>query len=305
MAKSKENGPRCTWSDNNDTTLVRMLRECKEKGMQSDNGWKPQVWHVSAEALKGGPGGIKTVRKTADHWTNLKSAFCTMRKLREQSGFGWDEGLKLVTASNDVWEAHITSHPKARKWRNTSFPLYDDILYLVDGIIATGAGAFHAGTTQSQSQPSDDSQGPSQGDDDDNDAGTGDLSTDTLVNDDLTLSSLVVAQTPHPGRKRAASSSPLGSPCKRHKHNAEAASDVSMALRDVALLLNIQPQGIPEVRRQAIRMMEEDGEFSDEEEVDIMCLFSKDTALAQTYIGSSKKTTRTAFIRSVLRDIEL
>jgi hypothetical protein len=78
MAKSKENGPHCTWSDNNDTTLVRMLRECKEKGMQSDNGWKPQVWHVSAEALKGGPGGIKTVRKTADHWTNVSGVVSSM-----------------------------------------------------------------------------------------------------------------------------------------------------------------------------------------------------------------------------------
>ena len=52
-------------------------------------------------------------------------------------------------------------------------------------------------------------------------------------------------------------------------------------------------------------MMEEDEEFSDGEEVAVMRLFSKDTAIAQTYIGSSKKSTRTAFIRSILEDAEL
>jgi hypothetical protein len=47
--------------------------------------------------------------------------------------------------------------------------LYDDILFLVDGIVATGAGAFHAGGSsqidlasqdfnQSQSQPENESQ---------------------------------------------------------------------------------------------------------------------------------------------------
>jgi hypothetical protein len=51
--------------------------------------------------------------------------------------------------------------------------LYDDILFLVDGIVATGAGAFHAGGSsqidlasqdfdQSQSQPENESQNNSQ-----------------------------------------------------------------------------------------------------------------------------------------------
>ena len=35
--------------------------------------------------------------------------------------------------------------PKADKWRSKGFPLYDDILTIVDGIIATGEHAFQAG----------------------------------------------------------------------------------------------------------------------------------------------------------------
>ena len=51
--------------------------------------------------------------------------------------------------------------------------------------------------------------------------------------------------------------------------------------------------------------MEEDKEFSDREEMAVMMLFSKDTAVAQTYIGLSKKSTCTVFIHSILEDTEL
>jgi hypothetical protein len=44
--------------------------------------------------------------------------------------------------------------PKAKRWRKTPFPLYNDILYPVEGIVATGAGAFHAGSA-SQTQSTD------------------------------------------------------------------------------------------------------------------------------------------------------
>jgi hypothetical protein len=71
----------------------------------------------------------------------------------------------MVTASDEVWELYLAvrllfyfyllsdtfqTHENARKWRKTRFPLYDDILIIVDGIVATGAGAFHAGISQSQ-----------------------------------------------------------------------------------------------------------------------------------------------------------
>jgi hypothetical protein len=102
---------------------------------------------------------------------------------------------------------------------------------------------------------------------------------------------------PHP--KRAASpSSASGS--KKRKRNADAASEMAGAIERVAVALNTV--GSPEVRKRAIRLMEDDGEFSDNEEVDIMRLFMKDTAVAQTYIGSRKKITRTAFIRSILEE---
>ncbi|OJA15947.1 hypothetical protein AZE42_13799, partial [Rhizopogon vesiculosus] len=37
----------------------------------------------------------------------LKKDFTVVKKLREQSGFGWDNTLKIVIAPPDVWEKYI------------------------------------------------------------------------------------------------------------------------------------------------------------------------------------------------------
>ncbi|KAJ7017916.1 hypothetical protein C8F04DRAFT_978245, partial [Mycena alexandri] len=133
---------RCEWDEDADRILVTKLRECKELGMQSDSGWKPQVWNLCAEALKDTPGPPKTSQKIQDHWgKSLKAGLKSVRAVRGASGFGWDNERKMPTATAAVWDAYIAV--SAAKWRSTPFPLYDEILELVDGTIATGAGAFH------------------------------------------------------------------------------------------------------------------------------------------------------------------
>src|ERR1700743_790714 len=41
-----------------------------------------------------------------------------------------------------------------KKWRSKPFPIYDDMVFLVEGTIATGVGAFHAGVLPYSQSPS-------------------------------------------------------------------------------------------------------------------------------------------------------
>ena len=52
--------------------------------------------------------------------------------------------------------------------------------------------------------------------------------------------------------------------------------------------------------QKAIHMMEDDGDFSDNEQANIMALFATNTGVAKAYISSRKQSTRTAFIRRML-----
>lgn len=66
-----------------------------------------------------------------------------MKKLRGQSGFGWDDERQMVTAPSDVWDEYLKTHPKAKPWRKKTYPLFEDMAELVDGVIATGKAAFN------------------------------------------------------------------------------------------------------------------------------------------------------------------
>ncbi|KAJ7447667.1 hypothetical protein FB451DRAFT_1290103 [Mycena latifolia] len=296
--KKKESSTRCTWSDPDNATLAGTLRRAKDKGYQlSDNGWKPQVWALCVEDLKDSPGPPKLADKIQDHYGNLKAAFLAVKHLRELSSFGWNEGLKL---------AYLAKHPKSKRWRRSPFPLYDDIVYLVDRIVATGAGAFHAGGA-SQIQTETEGQTQTQSDDENTPQlpitplprrrGRA-VSSQTPPDDDLTASSPVRPRH----RKRAASSSPNNegrSGRQPRKRNADSASEVAAALRQVAGSMKVASS--PEIRERAVKQLEDDGDFSEDDGADIMILFTDNSAIAQTYLASDKKDRRTAFLARSLQ----
>ncbi|GJZ23331.1 Myb/SANT-like domain, harbinger transposase-derived nuclease domain protein, partial [Tanacetum coccineum] len=63
------------------------------------------------------------------------------------SGFGWDESNKLLTASNDVWNDYINvkANKDKGKWRNKSFPHFEDLCVAFGKNRARGNGAKDVG----------------------------------------------------------------------------------------------------------------------------------------------------------------
>ncbi|OJT12467.1 hypothetical protein TRAPUB_10986, partial [Trametes pubescens] len=70
------------------------------------------------------------------------------------SGFGWDEDLKKVTVTDNVWDDFLKKHTKVTKYRTRGFPLYDCIAALVEGKQATGEQALRIENVTSTSRPS-------------------------------------------------------------------------------------------------------------------------------------------------------
>lgn len=61
----------------------------------------------------------------------------------------------------------------------------------------------------------------------------------------------------------------------------------------------------PDATSRAMELMDEDADFSDGEQPAVMRLFTKEINVARTYISTSKKSRRTAYIRAILADDEL
>ncbi|KAH9980720.1 hypothetical protein BJV74DRAFT_728984, partial [Russula compacta] len=134
------------WCAADDAALVSALTAEQAAGNQADNGWKPVVWTAAAVALCGSElqsgSALKMDASCNTHWTKLKGDYNHMKTLHSLSGWGWDDTLKQVVASDDQWTTYITGHGWAKAFHSKGFPLVDEIASLVDGRVATGAGIF-------------------------------------------------------------------------------------------------------------------------------------------------------------------
>jgi len=103
-------------------------------GKAADNGYKKDVnerFNTTYDIPQ-----LKTAFK------GLKAKYQTVKKLLDQSGFGWDSSLQTVMAEPAVWSAYIVSHPEAKEFRFQPFPLYNKLHSICEGKTATSKYVF-------------------------------------------------------------------------------------------------------------------------------------------------------------------
>jgi hypothetical protein len=108
-------------------------------------------------------------------------------------------------------------------------------------------------------------------------------------------------------RTRAPSESPSPPRGRRHKRGPDAVSDVADAIRGLssALVESNKHPPTPERRKAAIQLLDDDGEFSEDDQVRIIALFTGRYEAADSFLSIPKKRIRTAYIRSELANIDL
>ncbi|KAG0697719.1 hypothetical protein DFH29DRAFT_1003501 [Suillus ampliporus] len=317
--KTKPKAPsastKTVWKSSNNAVLIATLLKEREEGHQSDSGFKLKSFIACAEALKGSEktsGGVaKTSGSCHDHWGKLKKDFAVVKKLREQSGFGWDNTLKIVTAPPDVWEKYLVTHKKAKVWRKKSFPLYDSIQILIEGIVATGENVFHVGmttmtetvdTTLLFNHPADSGK-DNQMSDDENDEDVDDLQTMTPIKPNNRKHSAVEMTLFRSSRKRQPTGRAIHCSSSGRGSGTDAMFSVAGAIETLADKFN-ESGGLtsPQRRSAAIHCLEDDDDLSETEQVAAVRLFSCQTAIADSYLAIKKKSTRTRYIQSELAE---
>ena len=94
---------------------------------------------------------------------------------------------------------------------------------------------------------------------------------------------------------------------RRHQRGAKAVSEVADAIRGLsgALTESNKHPPTPECRKAAIQMMEDDGDFSDNDQVRIIHLFASKSEAADSFLSICKKRICTAYIQSELASVDL
>lgn len=142
MSTNSDNSQRAKWNLDRQEILLEELIMQANLGKRADNSFKAEAW----EGAKNGLNLACSTRFTTDQiktmWNTLRQKYTLVKQLRQLSGFGWDPVNHLVEADDSVWDPYLVSHPKAKEFRNKSFPLYDKLAQLCDGKVATGANAL-------------------------------------------------------------------------------------------------------------------------------------------------------------------
>ncbi|KAI9191124.1 hypothetical protein LWI28_003931 [Acer negundo] len=65
--------------------------------------------------------------------------------MRHSSGFGWDPITRRFTASEEVWEDYLKSHPKERHFCIEHYVDYDDLRVVIGNVTALGRNLIGLG----------------------------------------------------------------------------------------------------------------------------------------------------------------
>jgi hypothetical protein len=90
-------------------TMLNELYLQDQLGKRADAGFKAEAWTIVQEkvqAIYQGPLTINLVQlKSKEGW--YRGAYKDWKWLKEQSGFGFDEGTGMIIASKEVWDEVI------------------------------------------------------------------------------------------------------------------------------------------------------------------------------------------------------
>ncbi|KAJ9549302.1 hypothetical protein OSB04_021845 [Centaurea solstitialis] len=135
------------WSSDEETKLVEaLLNMTNSGGFKADNGFKTGYLQHLEEMLKvslpnsglsATPHILSKIKTIKRDWQCVYD----MVNGSNTSGFGYDSERKCVTAEEPVWEAYLKVHKDASRWKNKTFPHYEDLCIVFGKDRAQGNGA--------------------------------------------------------------------------------------------------------------------------------------------------------------------
>ncbi|CAN6460551.1 unnamed protein product [Victoria cruziana] len=127
-----QDSDRADWTTARSQFLVEQLIEQLVYGNKNDSGFTKEAWKLVCASFNRKFNLNYTTTQLKSHFKILRKQYELVKLLRSQSGFGWDDVYKVVTADEDVWEQYIAVNSDAKNYRNKCFPLFDQCATLFD-----------------------------------------------------------------------------------------------------------------------------------------------------------------------------
>ncbi|KAK0577468.1 hypothetical protein LWI29_033331 [Acer saccharum] len=118
------------WTLEKINELLKLMVDAATHGWRDSNGLlsKISVERKILSALNEKLGCQRTYPQYLSHLKWFNQRYNNFYQLmRHSSRFGWDHITKKFTASHEVWEYYLKSHPTHRNYRTNTFTDYEDM----------------------------------------------------------------------------------------------------------------------------------------------------------------------------------
>jgi hypothetical protein len=133
---------KANWTNELVTTFINViLHYVAKNGNFTDNGFKKKDWSSITSEFESATNLSYDKSSLQSKYSELKKKYNVFKKLKDQSGFGWDEEKQILTADDETWEAYIQVHSEAKAFRKATLPNLELLESLFSGKVATGSYA--------------------------------------------------------------------------------------------------------------------------------------------------------------------
>ncbi|KAG8485938.1 hypothetical protein CXB51_002765 [Gossypium anomalum] len=129
------------WTKPMEHLFLEILAEEAQKGNKPSNSFKAVSINRVAKAISERFQVHCDAKHVENHLRTVKNQWQIICTIRGESGFGWDDNLKMITCDRATYDATVMAHKKYEPFLNKSIDHYDEMALVVGKDMATGSFA--------------------------------------------------------------------------------------------------------------------------------------------------------------------
>ncbi|KAK5826339.1 hypothetical protein PVK06_021257 [Gossypium arboreum] len=129
------------WTKPMEHLFLEILAEEAQKGNKPSNSFKAVSINRVTKAISKRFQVHCDAKHVENHLRTVKNQWQIICTIRGESGFGWDDNLKMITCDRATYDATVMAHKKYEPFLNKSIDHYDEMALVVGKDMATGSFA--------------------------------------------------------------------------------------------------------------------------------------------------------------------
>ncbi|XP_040948110.1 uncharacterized protein [Gossypium hirsutum] len=129
------------WTKPMEHVFLEILVEEAQKGNKPSNSFRAVSINRVVDAISERFQVQCDAKHVENHLRTVKNQWQIICKIRGESGFGWDDNMKMITCDRATYDAAVMAHKKYEPFLNKSIDDYDEMVVVVGKDMATGSFA--------------------------------------------------------------------------------------------------------------------------------------------------------------------